>query len=212
MLGSTTEVYQPAEAKYKITRGILEILIKKDVPVIILTKSDLIIRDLDLLKKFTNLLVCFTINTLDNKVIRAFEKSSPPVERRLDAIKTLKDNGIAVYLHAGPYLPELTDAKAIADKANGLVDRIDFENLNLKMVSWETLSAIINTNYPDLAPVYENIYRTDKYYDYYWQKVKQRITELQTVYQMSMNVYFHPFDSYFKIHNKKDRPDSQGGL
>lgn len=199
MLGSTTEVYQPAETKYRITRGILEILSDMDVPVIILTKSDLILRDLDLLKKFSDILICFTINTLDNNTIRAFEKSSPPVEHRLNAIGKLRENGVPVYLHVGPYLPELTHHELIIEKVNGLVDRIDFENLNLKMVSLDTLRGIIRSNFPELTGIYENIYQDNRYYDDYWNKIKHDISLLRSRLNIEMNVYFHPFDSFFKI-------------
>lgn len=199
MLGSTTEVYQPVENRYQITRQILEQLTHTSLSVLILTRSDLIIRDIDLLKKLRQILVCFTLNTLDDTVIRAFEKSSPSVDRRITALQALHDAEIPVYLHIGPVLPCLTDPRQIISRVSGLVNRVDFENLNLKMVSWEALEQILMRYFPDILPRYKEIYQNPQIYETYWNEQRSETLLLENSFPCKINIYFHPFDSFFPV-------------
>jgi DNA repair photolyase len=73
LLGSVTDVYQPVERKYKITQDVLGVLLKYDFSISILTKSDLVIRDIDLLKQFSDCEVGLTITTLDEQIAKDFE-------------------------------------------------------------------------------------------------------------------------------------------
>jgi DNA repair photolyase len=200
MLGSTTEVYQPAERKYRITRQILEQLADTSLSVIILTRSDLICRDIDILRKLKRVLICFTINSLDEGVVRSFEKCASPVANRLDAVRLLRSAGLDVYLHAGPYLPVLTEPEKILDKVEGLVDRVDFENLNLKMLSWERLKHILVSDFPHLVSQYEEIYLNKDGFQAYWDNVRERLTSLSAQYPVAVNIYFHPYDSFFPVY------------
>lgn len=197
MIGATTEVYQPVEKKYRLTRSILSELANHDIRVILLTRSDLIVRDIDILKQLTNVLICFTLNTLDNAVIRAFEPAAPTAERRIEAIRQLSDAGIPVYLHIGPYLPALTDHQTLMQTLHGAVSRIDVENLNLKMVSWDILSNILNTHFPHLTNMYDNMYHNPDRYTSFWDTLKAELLQCNEAFGFNLNIYFHPFDSYF---------------
>ena len=80
LLSSVTDPYQPAEARYRVTRGCLEVLAGRHFPVDILTKSPLVLRDLDLLKTFDNLSVGLTITTDDDAMRKVFEPGAPPIK------------------------------------------------------------------------------------------------------------------------------------
>jgi len=203
MLGSTTEIYQPVESKYKLTRQILNTLKEKNLNIIILTRSDLITRDIDILKKLKKVLICFTLNTLDNEVIKAFEKGSPSADKRVTAIKNLAETGIPVYLHVGPFLPFLTDPEKLLNQFDGFVERVDFENLNLKMISRSHLNEILTNRFPHLIKDYENIYRSEESFDKYWHNVRSYLETLQHKFNMKINIKFHPFDSFFQSYVSK---------
>lgn len=106
-LSSVTDPYQGIEAKYKLTRQCLEILADYEFQgvVSILTKSDLVTRDIDVFKNLINIIVGLTVTSTDDKISRYFEKYAPSVSSRLKALKTLNENGIKTYAFIGPLLP-----------------------------------------------------------------------------------------------------------
>lgn len=109
-IGATVDPYQQLEEELFSTRGILEILAKHGIPVVILTKSPLIIRDLDLLQRLNqrgHLLVQFTVLTINQEKARALEPGAPTVAARLDAASHLSRLGIPVHFHVSPVIPDL---------------------------------------------------------------------------------------------------------
>ena len=130
LLGSVTDVYQPAEKKFQITRKILEVLAKHNFPVSILTKSELVIRDIDLLKKIFDCEVGLTLTSLDDRISKIFEPGASVPAKRLDALTILKNSGLKTYAFVGPILPGLTDLKLIIPALQGKIDFIMFESLN----------------------------------------------------------------------------------
>ncbi|MCX6649766.1 MAG: radical SAM protein, partial [Candidatus Bathyarchaeota archaeon] len=93
LLSSVTDAYQPIEAKYRLTRGCLEVLLEHGYRVDVLTKNDLVLRDLDLLRRFDEVEVGFTITALDDAVRMAFEPGASSIQARLDALKRFSDEG-----------------------------------------------------------------------------------------------------------------------
>lgn len=110
-IGTVTDPYQPIEKKYKLTRDILKVLMDYKNSVSILTKSDLVLRDIDLLKKFKNIDIDFTVTTLDEKWKKFTEPNSPAIRERLKAMEKLTKEGITVLAMMGPYWPVFTDLK-----------------------------------------------------------------------------------------------------
>ena len=111
-IGSTTEPYQMLEKKVRATRRILELLARRDLPVVILTKSPLILRDLDLLLHLNRrglVLVQFTVLTTNPAKARVLERGAPAVADRLRAAAELTDAGIPVHFHLSPLIPGLYD-------------------------------------------------------------------------------------------------------
>ncbi|HLB69725.1 MAG: radical SAM protein [Candidatus Methanoperedens sp.] len=165
-LGTVTDPYQPAEGKYEITRRCLELLLMHGFPVCIQTKSSLVRRDIDLLRRFPGIEVGITLTTLDDSVRQTMEPGSSSVEERLRVLEELRENGINTWVFLGPVMPYITDIEAlidaIADVKPGyvLVDR-----LRLKEGVRERVSEFVRGFDPGLVREYESIFDGDE--DYY---------------------------------------------
>jgi len=110
----STDPYQPAEKKYRITRQILAILKENGWPFAIGTKSDLVLRDLDLISQASQKSWCsiaLTVTTLDENLAKLLEPNAPPPKRRLEAIRRLSDAGIEVGVWLIPLIPYVTDSE-----------------------------------------------------------------------------------------------------
>jgi len=112
LIASVTDAYQPLEGRFGITRQCLAELVARNYgdEVSILTKSDLVLRDVDLFKKLPSVEVGLTITILDDEVASRFEPRAPRPSRRLKALKYLKERGIATYAFVGPIIPFFGDA------------------------------------------------------------------------------------------------------
>ena len=111
-IGAMSDTYNPIEIKYKQTRGALQLISKYSFGVSIDTKSNLILRDIDLLKEINsknNVIIKFTITTPDDKLSKIIEPNVCVSSKRLEAIKTLNDNGIFAGIMMNPVLPFITD-------------------------------------------------------------------------------------------------------
>ena len=150
LLSSVCDPYQALEKKYKITRQILKLLLAHNFSVSILTKSDLVLRDLDLLKKFKNSEVGFSLNTLSESVKEKFEPGSPSIKSRLKALKELHQAGIKTWVFIAPILPGLTDAKKIKEKVSGIANWVWTDNLNIKCGNWPLILKVVKKHYPKL--------------------------------------------------------------
>ena len=124
-IGTATDAYQPLERKYQITRACLEVLTTYNFPVSILTKSGLVLRDLDLLRRLKDVEVGFTITTLNEEVRRVFEPRSPPASVRLAALGQLAEAGIKTWAFCGPLLPFLSDSEKQMDVLFEELARVD---------------------------------------------------------------------------------------
>ncbi|MCL5011119.1 MAG: radical SAM protein [Patescibacteria group bacterium] len=129
-MSSVSDPYQPVEKELKLTRGILENL-DKSTKLSILTKSDLVLRDIDLLKQFKNAEVGLTINGFDG-LLKFFEPQTPSNEQRIKALQKLRQNSIKTYAFISPIIPGLIDLRAIIEKTRKFVDYFWFEFLNLR--------------------------------------------------------------------------------
>lgn len=126
-LGATADAYQPRERGDSITRQLMELFVDKEMPVMILTKSPLILRDIDLLQELNKngkILVQLTILTTNATKSRILEKGTPDPAIRLDTAKKLTEAGIPVHMHVSPFIPDLYENNELentvsAIKANG---------------------------------------------------------------------------------------------
>lgn len=168
-LGAVTDPYQPAERKFEISRKILEVFLKHRNPVVITTKSHLILRDLDLLKELSTVAfvnVAFTVITADDALRRKLEPTTSTIIKRFDAIRKLSEAGITVGVFMTPVIPKLTDspehilsvaqAGAEARAAYFIVDV-----LNMRGSTRRYFLPFLEREYPDLAEHYNQFYLKD---------------------------------------------------
>src|SRR3990172_6432516 len=149
---SVTDAYQPLERKYRLTRQCLEVLLPYKFSISILTKSPLVLRDIDLFKKFSDIEVGVTITTDDEKIRKIFEPHSPPIGARIKAIKTLHDNGIKTYAFIGPVLPMNPDAlieKLRPHADSVLIDRMNYTSKTLQIYRKMNLTKWLDKGFTD---------------------------------------------------------------
>ena len=156
-MGSVTDCYNPYEAKYGIMRTILEQMVGADCYLQIATKSKLILRDLDLLKKIPRLSVALSVNTLDEQFRRDMDCASS-IQERLETLKTLYENGIYTILFMSPIFIGVTDWKAIIEKSRNFTKEYWFEILNLRGGYKPVILEYMRKHYPDCYPFFEQIY------------------------------------------------------
>jgi DNA repair photolyase len=161
-IGTVTDPYQPLERKYQITRACLEVLAAYDFPISILTKSDLVLRDLDILHRLRDVEVGFTIATLDEKARQVFEPRSSPILARLAALAELAEAGIRTWAFCGPLLPFFSDSEDQIDVLFGELARagvsyIYVDSMKLSGAIGGRISKLLERRYPDLVEGYRHI-------------------------------------------------------
>jgi len=132
LLGSVTDAYQAMESKYEITRKILEILLKHDFPLSILTKSPLVTRDIDILKKMKSVEVGLSISSYSDRAAKILEPGAYLPKDKIEALSKMKKEGIETYAFISPILPGITNLKDIIEALAGKIDYIMFEAINLR--------------------------------------------------------------------------------
>jgi DNA repair photolyase len=134
-ISTATDAYQPLEKKHMLTRKILEILQMYGFPVDVQTKSTLVLRDIDILKKFDYASVGITITTLNEEIARKWEPLAPSPHKRLEAAKKLVENGIYTYIFFGPVFPLMKREEAryaIEEFINAGIREIVVDKLHVK--------------------------------------------------------------------------------
>lgn len=188
LLSSVTDPYLPLERKLKLTRRILEKLISLKPALGILTKSDLVLRDMDLLKRFKDCEVGLTITTLDDNLRREAEPVAPSIPKRISALKKLEEEGIKTYVFIGPILPYLTDWKQIILATKEYTNSFMFENLNVSGIIWGLVKKWLKEKHPALLKNYELIYfsKSD-----FWDKMERDIKNFCEQRKLDYKIYFH---------------------
>ena len=156
-IGSVTDPYQPCEEKYGRTRALLEQLQGSGISISIATRSDLVLRDLDLIKTFPNARVSWSINTLDEDFRKAMDHGAS-IERRLAAMKAFYEAGVQTTCFISPIFPGITDPAAIIDAAKDRCNLVWLENLNLRGDYRARIMEWIHENHPQLDEIYHDIY------------------------------------------------------
>lgn len=156
-IGSVTDPYNPQEETYGRTRDLLEQLQGSGAKLSIATKSDLILRDLDLIKSFPDARVSWSINALDEN-FREDMDQAVSIERRLAAMKAFYLAGVRTTCFISPIFPGITDIKAIIRQARQQCNLIWLENLNLRGGYKTVIMDYIQGKYPQLYPLYHEIY------------------------------------------------------
>lgn len=173
VIGSVTDGYNPYEEEFCRTRRLLEELKGTNAEIMICTKSDLVLRDLDLLKKFPKVTVSWSINTLDEQFRMDMDRAVS-IERRIKAMKKVYEAGIRTVCFVSPIFPGITDVKSIIGRVRDFADLIWLENLNLRGQFKGTIMSYIRENHPDVYALYDEIYNK-KRMDY-WESLEKEIS------------------------------------
>jgi len=167
-ISTVTDPYQPIEKKYKLTRYCLEQLLRYDYPISIQTKSSLVVRDIDILSKFSDAEVMMSISTLDDNERKLLEPHTSPVENRLDALKKYADAGIQTSIFFGPILPSISkdDIPKIIDNISACnTSKIWIDSLNLKPGIWGNIKTTIFQNQNMYKIFLKNLFNNKKHYN-----------------------------------------------
>ena len=132
-VSGTCDAYQPLEKKYELTKKCLEILSKHAWPVTIQTKSPLVSRDLELLRKISSVEVGFTITTADENIREIFEPNSPPISQRIETLEKLHSAGVRTFAMIAPLLP---GAEGLALQLRKKVDYVLIDKMNYHYADW----------------------------------------------------------------------------
>jgi DNA repair photolyase len=172
MVGGVGDSYQPLEKKYKLTRQALELFFEQDFPVHILTKSTLVERDIDIIKKIneqSRAIVSFSFSSTNDEISSIFEPGVPTPKARLETLVKFKKEGIPCGMYLMPVIPFVTDTQDIMEetirKAGEInLDFIVFGGMTLKEGRQkEYFMKTLKKKYPELVPEYANIYLKDKW-------------------------------------------------
>src|SRR3989304_8024313 len=139
-LSSVTDPYLPIEAKFKLTRGVLQCFIDTDFEINVLTRSPLVTRDIDIFKKLNNVEVGLSIPTDREDIRKIFEPNATPISARIKALGKLKEEGINTYAFVAPLLP--LNPENLAKLLDPITDYVMLDGLNY---AWK-VSDIIRKN------------------------------------------------------------------
>ncbi len=191
VIGAATDPYQPAEGRWRLTRGCLEALGAARNPLSIITRGPLIVRDIDVLTEAArraSVSVSFSVPTLDHRIWRATEPGTAPPRQRLRALSRLVDAGIDAGVGMAPILPGLSDRPdLLADVVKAARDAgatsVWTSLLNLRPGTREHFLEALGREWPELAPRYEQLYRGRAYLGKTEvDPVRRRVTELREQY------------------------------
>jgi radical SAM mobile pair protein B len=172
VIGSVTDGYNSLEEKYGRTRALLEQLKYSNAKIMICTKSDLVLRDLDILTQMKDVTISWSINTLDEEFKNNMDEAVS-IERRMDAMKKVYDSGIRTVCFVSPIFPGITDIPAIIERVKNQCDFIWLENLNLRGDCKKVILDYINEKHPELSSLYQEIY--EKKNKTYWCDLEKQI-------------------------------------
>jgi DNA repair photolyase len=194
-LGTATDPYQPAERRYQITREILKVFAReKNRRLSIVTKSDLVTRDVDLLKQVArgNILhVTLTITTLDAELARLLEPRAPRPDLRLGAVRRLAEAGLVVGVFPNPILPLLTDSEesldALAAAAAGAgATYLGGGLVFLKPCSQQVFFPFLEERFPHLVRRYRERFQRSAFLNgEYPERIKERLRKIRARYGLA---------------------------
>ncbi len=189
-MGGQTDAYQPCEAEYRQTRQVLELLQKKGFSASILTKSNLVLRDLDVLREMNEPTVSFSIAFTNNDDRQIFEANTMDTEARITAMQKLKSEGIRSSVLLCPVIPYITDVMTLIDSVAELSDKIwiyGLSILNRSDRNWQNLEMILERHYNDLKSRIEDVVFNKDHS--YWTSPRDGLLQLKQ--ERSLNLDIH---------------------
>ena len=189
-MGYHTDPYQPCEAEYHQTRKVLELLLKKGFSASILTKSDLVLRDIDILKEMKDAAVNVSVAFNDTNTRKLFEANTMDTGKRIEALHQLKEAGVRTGAMVCPVIPYITDAIELVDKVAPCTDVIWIYGISIDDPldqNWLNIQQIINNHFPDkLERIEPAIFSKDHRY---WARLRETLETLKKDRQLNLNIH-----------------------
>lgn len=196
-IGTATDPYQPAERRYEMTRSLLEVFAEqRGLNLSVITKSDLIVRDIDLYKKIAEhntLFLNVTVTTMNIQLARILEPRAPRPDLRIKALRQLSEAGLDCGVSCAPVLPGITDSlnslEMVVSETKRAGGKYIFANpLFLKPCSASVFLPFLKEEFPHLALEYEKRYHDKAYLP---KAYKQRISDLMKKLRNKYNLHFN---------------------
>jgi len=183
IIGSVHDPYQPVEQQTQLTRNIIEVLHIQHISCHILTKSPLILRDIDVLKKFSDLQVTISFCSFHPQTAKHIEPYAPSISKRMETIQHLIQEHITVNIAYMPFLPGISDQEI--HHIPSMVQPLQFHRFIIKPLELkgrqkqQFLASVIQPMYPTLLPLYEKMYANSLIPPrHYTEKMMQQVKEV----------------------------------
>lgn len=166
LLSSVTDPYQPCEKEFEITRNCLSVLSGKGIEVSLLTKSPLLLRDMDLLSEVR---VGMTVTTINDEVSRMFEPRASPPSERFSALEKLRNENVKTYAFFGPILPYFSDTEGEMEAVfrrlqSAGVEYVIVDRLNFRGGVLARIAGMLAQRHPELVEAYREIHANSEGY------------------------------------------------
>jgi DNA repair photolyase len=188
-LGWNSDPYQPCEVDCCQTRQVLELLARRGFAACILTKSDLVTRDMDLLAQMPGSSVGFSFAFTDEVTRRLFEVNAPSNDRRLAALRRFKEAGIETYVLITPVMPFFSDLEALIEMVEPYANTIWVYALSMHLESdrnWQFVREILDHHFPELTEIYRQAAFSTSHP--YWDEVRWKTEQIQNKKHLDLRV------------------------
>lgn len=180
---SVCDPYQPAEARYKISRACLQILVDSGFYPSILTKSKLVVRDFDILRGYDNCEVGCTLTTIDEHLRYRIEPGASPTRERIASLEEACALDIKAYAFLGPFMPGLSDTEEALDALISAIAPLPLkffyvDKLNPRPGVWHSILKLLVRTYPNLVEMYRRLFFDRDEYQRYCCRLRERIASV----------------------------------
>ena len=189
-MGWHTDPYQPCEAEHRQTRQVLELLMEKGFSASILTKSDLVLRDMDVLQSMNSASVSVSVAFNRDAERQLFEAHTVETEARIAALREFKAKGIRTSALICPVIPYITDVKPLIDQLAPHTDRIwiyGLSILNKSGPSWQNIEKILDSHYPEKKEQIDAVVFSKEHA--YWAELRKELRMLKE--KRGLNLMIH---------------------
>jgi DNA repair photolyase len=190
LISSITDPYQPLEGKFMVTRRLLELLVKSSLEIYILTKSPLVVRDLDVILRLKNAHVGFSFTNLDESLRVKFEPKAPSITDRLRALRDICASGVKSYAFIAPFMPINKDlAYNLMDELSSIgVDYVVVDKFNIHGNPHELINKLAPLLPEELIKQFEEILLHNYSYSMFYRSLKDDLARYAR--QINLNLYF----------------------
>jgi DNA repair photolyase len=189
-MGYYTDPYQPCESGYRQTRKVLKLFLEKGFSASILTKSDLVVRDIDLLKEMNAASVSVSVAFNDNDTRRHFEANTIDTEDRIEGLHKLREAGIKTSALICPVIPYITDVTPLIDSLVSLTDLIWIYGLSIEKRSdrnWENVKGILKSQFSEFQQEIEKVIFSKDHP--YWTRLRKKLSDFKESRGLNLSIH-----------------------